>query len=94
MDTEFAAIRQKQRLKRLEQQIEDILTNVDYDKLVKELDYQCMYSTEAKINIVRILCNIRLKEKQKDTRNKKLPKLQKLINHYAIENDDMVVLKP
>jgi hypothetical protein len=57
--------------------------------LVKELDYQCMYSTEAKMNIVRTLCNIELREKQKDNK-----KLQRLINHYAIEGDSMMVLKP
>jgi len=41
------------------------------------------------MNIVRTLCNIELREKQKDNK-----KLQRLINHYAIEGDSMMVLKP
>jgi hypothetical protein len=50
MDPELAAVKEKEQLKRLEQQIEDMLTNVDYDTLLRELDYQCGYSTEEKMN--------------------------------------------
>jgi hypothetical protein len=50
-----------------------------------------MCSTDAKMNIVRTLCNIGLKEKEKQKDNKKL---RRLINYYAIEGDSMMVLKP
>jgi hypothetical protein len=45
-------------------------------------------SSQTKAEILGILCNIRVKAKQKDNK-----KLQKLIN-YAIEHDNMIVLKP
>jgi hypothetical protein len=43
----------------------------------------------GKIEIVQILCNI--KQRQKDNPNKKL---LKVLNHYAVEHDNMLVLKP
>jgi hypothetical protein len=46
-------------------------------------------SSQTKAEILGILCNIRVKAKQKDNK-----KLQKLINYYAIEHDNMIVLKP
>ena len=99
MDTEAAAIRQKQELKRLEQQVEDMLLSpeptaaaaatADYKQLIKELDYNSRYSSVdiGRIQIVQILCNI--KQRQKDNK-----KLQKLINHYAIEHENVIALKP
>jgi hypothetical protein len=89
LNTEFAAIRVKECLKRLEQQIEDMLLSLDYKQLVKELDYDCKYSSQIRIEVVRIFCNIRSKEKQKDNK-----RLQKLPNRYAIEHGNMVVVKP
>jgi hypothetical protein len=44
IDTEVAAIREKEELKRLEQQVEDMLLSLDYKQLIKELDYNCYLS--------------------------------------------------
>jgi hypothetical protein len=89
MDTELAATQERQRLKMLEKQIEDMLLSNDYQTLVKELDYRCKYSTQEKLEMIWILHNIR---KTGLYDKKKL--LQKVINHYAIEHDNMLVLKP
>ena len=86
MDTEFASLREKERLKRLEKQIEAYLLSLDYKQLVKEIDYECT-SGPDKMELVQILCNIRLRQPD----NKKL---KKLISHYVFERDGMVVLKP
>jgi hypothetical protein len=87
-DSEFAAIRERERLKRLEEQITDmLLSSLDYKRLAKEIDHECVLSPD-RMAVVKILIGIR--EKQPDNK-----KLQKLINHYAIELDDgMMVLKP
>ena len=77
----------EQHLKRLEQQNEDMLTNIDHKQLVKELDYECQYSSQTKVEIVQILCKI--KERQPDNK-----KLQKLISHYAVEHENVLALKP
>jgi hypothetical protein len=68
-----------------------MLTNIDYKQLVKELDYECEYSSQTKVEIVGILCKIKTNRYGLYDNNKK--KLQKLINHYAIEHENMVVLK-
>jgi hypothetical protein len=44
IDTEVAAIREKEELKRLEQQVEDMLLSLDYKQLIKELEYNCYLS--------------------------------------------------
>ena len=90
MDTEAAAIRDKERFKRLEEQIIDMLVDksLDYRHIVRELDCNYKYSSPEKLEIVRILYDI----KKTGLGNKK--KLQKLINHYAIEHENMLVLKP
>jgi hypothetical protein len=88
LDTEFAAIRDRERFKRLGQQVQDMLVSVDHKQLVKELDYKYEYSTQEKLEIVRILYKIR----RSSLYDKK--KLQKVINHYAIEDNDMFILRP
>ena len=87
MDTELAAIQERQRLKMLEKQIQDMLLSADHQTIVKELDYSCKYSSQEKLEIVRILYNIR----KTGLYDKK--KLQRVIDHYAIERDNMIVLK-
>ena len=52
------------------------------------LDYECEYSSRDRLEIVQILLII----KQTGVCDKK--KLQRLLNHYAIEHDNMVVVKP
>jgi hypothetical protein len=79
----------EQHLKRLEQQNEDMLTNIDHKQLVKELDYECQYSSQTKVEIVGVL--YRIKHNHYGLYDKK--KLQKLINHYAIEHANVLALK-
>ena len=91
MHAELEAIKQKERLKELEQQIQAMLLSssaVDYRTVVKELDSGCKYSSQEKLEVVRILYKI----KESGLYDKK--KLQRLINHYAIEHDNILVLKP
>jgi hypothetical protein len=90
MDTELEAIKQKERFKELEQQIQAMLLSsaVDYRTVVKELDSRCKYSSQDKLEVVRVLYKI----KESGLYDKK--KLQKVINHYAIEYDNILVLKP
>ena len=54
MDTELAAIREKKRLKRLEEQIEDMLSygSVAYNQIIKGLDYNI--SSDTKLDTVMI----------------------------------------
>ena len=61
--------------------------SLDYRQIVKELDYDCKYSSPDKLAVVRIICDIR----KTGLYDKK--KLQKIINHYAIEYENIVVLK-
>jgi hypothetical protein len=88
MDTEVAAVREKKYFKRLEGQIRDMLQSRDYQTIIEELYYSCNYSTQTTTEIVRILHNIR----KARLRDKK--KLQKVVNHYAVEHENMLVLKP
>jgi hypothetical protein len=74
-DSETLAAREKERLKRLEEQIENMLPNMDYKQLIKELDYN-IYSGLEKMDIVQILLRIKAKQAKQDE-NKKL---QKVIN--------------
>ena len=71
----------------LEKQIQSMLLSADYQTIVKELDYKCKYSTQEKLEIVQILYNIR----KTGLYDKK--KLQKVINHYAVEHENKLVLK-
>lgn len=82
-------LRQKEHVKGLGQQIEDMLISqrLDYRQIIKELEYECVCSELGGVEIVGILRNIRLKQAD----NKML---QKLINHYAKEYKDMIILKP
>jgi hypothetical protein len=66
MDTEAEAVRNRERLKRLQQQIEQMLldestTTTDYRQIAKTLDYNC-YSSTDRLAVVRILCDIRNKK--------------------------------
>jgi hypothetical protein len=89
MDTEAEALQEKQRFKRLRQEIEQMLqdTTLDYRQITKTLDYNC-YSTPDKLAVVRVLCDVR----KTGLHDKK--KLQKVINHYAIEHENVLALKP
>ena len=69
-----------------------ILTNIDYKQLVKELDYECQYSSQTKAEIVRILCEI--KTNRYGLYDNK--KLQKLINQcyrtcYHVGSETLVL---
>jgi hypothetical protein len=92
MGTEFAAIKERQRLKKLEEQITDMLPNMDHKQLIKRLDYG-VYSGPERMEIITILLRIRASQAKTNHPNAS-EKLQKLINHYAIEHRNMVVLKP
>jgi hypothetical protein len=73
MASETAAIQEKQRLKRLEEQIQDmLLSTIDYRQIVRELDHECKYSSREKLEVVR---------------------LQKVLSHYVVQRDNMLVLK-
>jgi hypothetical protein len=61
--------------------------SLDYRQIVKELDYSCKYSIPETLAVVRILCDIR----KTGLYDKK--KLQKVLNHYAVEHENMLVLK-
>jgi hypothetical protein len=61
--------------------------SLDYRQIVREFDYNCKYSSPERLEIVRILYDI----KKTGLGDKK--KLQKVINHYAVERDNMLVLK-
>jgi hypothetical protein len=92
MDTELEAIKQKERFKGLEQQIQDMLLSVDYKKLVKELDSRCKYLSSENLEIVRILYKIKESGLYDNDNDKK--KLQKVLSHYAVERAGMIILKP
>lgn len=66
-----------------------MLLSLEYKQLVEELDYEVEHSSPDKIEVVNILLDIRKKQPFKDNK-----KLQRLINHYAVERDNMVILKP
>jgi hypothetical protein len=55
-DSETLAIREKERLKKLGQQIQNMLADksLDYRQIVRELDYDCKYSSPERLEIVRI----------------------------------------
>jgi hypothetical protein len=63
-------------------------SDVDTKDLTKILDYNIFGDT--RLDIIRMLCNIKERVKQKDNQRK----IQKIINHYAIEYDNILVLKP
>jgi hypothetical protein len=56
-------------------------------QLIKEMDWHTF--SDIKIETIQVLLDI--KDKQPFKGNKRL---QKLISHYAIERDGMVILKP
>jgi hypothetical protein len=88
MDTEAEARYDARRFVTLRQEIERMLDNEsDYRQIAKTLDYNC-YSSPDRLAVVRVLCDIR----KSGLYDKK--RLQKVINHYAIEYDNMIVLKP
>ena len=51
------------------------------------LDYKCKHSSQATVDIVQLLYKI------KKTGRYDKKKLQKLLNYYAIEHDNMLVLR-
>jgi hypothetical protein len=57
LDSETLALREKERLYRLEQQIQDMLAgkSLDYRHIVRELDDIRKYSSPDKLAVVRIL---------------------------------------
>jgi hypothetical protein len=60
--------------------------------MVRELDYECKHSTQATIDVVQLLYKIKKTGLyDHDQQNKK--KLQKVLSHYAVEHDNMLVLK-
>jgi hypothetical protein len=62
---------------------------LDYRQITKTLDYN-LYSSTDRLAVVRVLCDIRgagLSDNDKK-------RLQEVINHYAIEYDNILVLKP
>jgi hypothetical protein len=88
LDTEFASLREKERLKRLEEQIEDMLANGrSLGQLIMEVDWHTF--SDTKLETIQVLLDIKDKQPFKDNK-----RLQKLISHYAIERDGMVILKP
>ena len=89
LDTEISAIREEQRLRGLRQEIEQMLLDKksDYRQITKTLDYN-LYSSPDRLAVVRVLCDIR-KSGLYDQK-----KVQKVLNHYAIEYDNLIVLKP
>lgn len=88
MDTEFASLREKERLKRLEEQIEDMLSNGrSLGQLIKEVDWHTF--SDTKLETIQVLLDIKDEQPFKDNK-----RLQKLISQYAIERDGMVILKP
>jgi hypothetical protein len=91
MDTELEAIRDKKRFRVLRQHIEQMLLDntIDYRQITKTLDYN-LYSTPDRLDIVRVLLNI----KKTGLHDNDKKKLQKIINHYAAEHDNLIVLKP
>jgi hypothetical protein len=94
LDSETSALKEQQRLQGLERQIADMLLDksLDYRRICKGLDdnYRCKYSSTERLAIVQILCYIR----QSGLADIDKKKLQKVINHYAIERENMIVLKP
>jgi hypothetical protein len=90
MDTEAEAVRDRARFKRLRLEIEQMLTSEsDYRQITKTLDYNC-YSSSERLAVVRVLCDIRKSELPENDKKK----VQKVLNHYAIEYDNLIVLKP
>jgi hypothetical protein len=88
MDSVIAEEKERMRLARLEQQIEDMLTNGrSVEQLIKEIDHDTF--SDTRIDSVNVLLTLRTKQPFNDNK-----KLQKLINHYAIERDNMLILKP
>ena len=90
MDSYDEAIKEEEHLRRLEQQIIDMLTDksLDYRQIVKELNHGCQYSSPDKLAVVRILHDIR------KTGLTDMKKLKRVLNYYAIERDyGMLVLK-
>jgi hypothetical protein len=86
MGTEFADIKERQRLRKLEEQITDMLQNMDHKQLIKRLDYD-VYSGPERMEIVTILLRIRAsrakintntKAKQPNEEEEKLQKLKPL----------------
>jgi hypothetical protein len=56
-------------------------------QLIKEVDWPTF--SDTKIETIQVLLDIKNKQPFKDNK-----RLQKLISHYAIERDGMVILKP
>jgi hypothetical protein len=57
--SEVEDVKEKERLKILERQVEDMLLDVSVDsqRLIRELDFDCWYSSEEKIKVVQTLKN-------------------------------------
>jgi hypothetical protein len=89
MDTEVAASRHREYLKNLEGQIANMLvsSSVDYKQIVRELDYECKHSIRTTVDVIQLLYKI----KQTGLYDKK--KLQRVLSQYAVEYDNILVLK-
>ena len=104
MDSEFAAIKEKERLKILEQQILDMLLShtTDHRYIIRELDYtyDCKGSSHDNIAVIEILCKIKDTNQNLNDNDKKAAKGTKSLLHRVLAKplcyriEDMVVLKP
>jgi hypothetical protein len=92
LDSETLALREKQRLKRLEEQIQDMLLSptTDHRYIIRELDYTCKYSSPDKLAVVGILYKI----KNTGLAAAANMKLQKVLSYYAVEHENVLALKP
>ena len=76
----------------MEQRLEQMMTDKSLDvySIIKEMDssYNGKYSTQDRMHTVKTLIKLRRKYPEKNG------KLQRLIDHYAVEYDNMLVLKP
>ena len=63
LDAEVEARRDRERFKLMERQIQNMLVSsaADYRHIIRELDYTCKYSTPEKIEVVKILYDIKKK---------------------------------
>jgi len=83
--------RDKEDYERLEQELENMLmSNDDVFSILKRLDFNCncKYSTEARMSTIKALTRLKKKYPGKEA------KIKRLINHYAREDKDLVILKP
>jgi DNA polymerase III epsilon subunit-like protein len=73
----------------MQQRIEAILDR-DVYFIAKELDnsYNCSYSTDSKMQVVKALVKLRKEYPDKSS------KLTRIISHFGIEHRDLIRLKP